>query len=83
MLHFAQDTLDPVEVKMFPAKVHWKVKNFLVKMAYSKAHIVMYIFLLVYWYMQAWLWKNKTKPISTLIRASEQIIFETCTKRIY
>ena len=33
---------------MFPAKVHRKVKNFLVKMAYSKAHIVMYIFSLVY-----------------------------------
>ena len=36
--------MDPVEVKMFPAKVHRKVKNFLVKMAYSKVHIVMYMF---------------------------------------
>ena len=39
LLHFAQAALDPVEVNMFLAKVQRIMKNFLVKIAYNKAHI--------------------------------------------
>lgn len=39
LLRFAQAALDPVEVNKFLAKVEGKMKNFLLKMAYNKAHI--------------------------------------------
>ena len=38
-LRFAQAALDPVEVNRLLAKVEGKMKNFLLRMAYNKAHI--------------------------------------------